>query len=124
MLSYLRNVGDYMDFYQDLWNKTRDKLSNSFAEQTFNEVFGEVKKVVKVENGVIYVLVPSTFIQTKINNVYTKMIAEILASLSNQKLKFKFICETEKVMITLKVQLIVENGISNWSYFVELEEWK
>ena len=36
----------------------------------------------------------------------------------------KFICETEKVMITLKVQLIVENEISNWSYFVELEEWK
>ena len=33
-----------MDFYQDLWNKTRDKLSNSFAEQTFNEVFGEVKE--------------------------------------------------------------------------------
>lgn len=84
-----------MEFYQDLWNKTRDKLSNSFAEQTFNEVFGEVKKVVKVDNGIIYVLVPSTFIQTKINNVYTKMIAEILATLSNQRLKFKFICENE-----------------------------
>ena len=50
MLLYLRNVGDIMEFYQDLWNKTRDKLSTSFAEQTFNEVFGEVKKVVKEEN--------------------------------------------------------------------------
>ena len=84
-----------MEFYQDLWNKTRDKLSNNFAESTFNEVFGEVKKVVKVEHGVISVLVPSTFIQSKINNVYTKMIAEILATLTNQKLKFKFVCENE-----------------------------
>ena len=95
MLSYLRNEGDIMEFYQDLWNKTRDKLSNNFAESTFNEVFGEVKKVVKVEHGVISVLVPSTFIQSKINNVYTKMIAEILATLTNQKLKFKFVCENE-----------------------------
>ena len=79
MLLYLGNVGDIMEFYQDLWNKTRDKLANNFAEDTFNEVFGEVKKVVKVEHGVISVLVPSTFIQSKINNVYTKMIAEILA---------------------------------------------
>ena len=84
-----------MEFYQDLWNKTRDKLSNNFAESTFNEVFGEVKKVVKVENGIINVLVPSTFIQSKINTVYTKGIAEILATLTNQKLRFKFVCEGE-----------------------------
>lgn len=107
-----------MDFYQDLWNKTRDKLSNSFAEQTFNEVFGEVKKVVKVENGVIYVLVPSTFIQTKINNVYTKMIAEILASLSNQKLKFKFICETEikSTYKPLTTKIYKNNLKSNYTF--------
>ena len=66
MLLLLRNVGDDMEFYQDLWNKVKDKLSNNLAEQTYNEVFGEVKKVVKVEHGVIYVVVPSTFIQSKI----------------------------------------------------------
>ena len=107
-----------MDFYQDLWNKTRDKLSNSFAEQTFNEVFGDVKKVVKVENGVIYVLVPSTFIQTKINNVYTKMIAEILASLSNQRLKFKFICENEvkSTYKPLTTKIYKNNLKSNYTF--------
>ena len=60
-----------MEVYQDLWNKTRQILSENFAENTFTEMFGEVKKVTKVENGIIYVLVPSTFIKTKINNIYS-----------------------------------------------------
>lgn len=118
MLLYLRNVGDIMEFYQDLWNKTRDKLSTSFAEQTFNEVFGEVKKVVKEENGVIYVLVPSTFIQSKINNVYTKMIAEILATLTNQRLKFKFVCENEikSAYKPLTTKIYKNNLKSNYTF--------
>ena len=84
-----------MEFYQDLWNKTRDKLSNNFAESTFNEVFGEVKKVVKVENGIISVLVPTTYLQSKINTVYSKGIADILTTITNQKLRFKFVCEDD-----------------------------
>lgn len=107
-----------MEFYQDLWNKTRDKLSNIYAESTFNEVFGEVKKVIKVENGLIYVLVPSTFVQSKINTVYTKGIAEILASLTNQKVKFKFVCEGEiKTTFTPVVSKIYKSNLkSNYTF--------
>ena len=36
-----------MDVYQDLWNKTRDKLAASLAEETFDETFSNVKKVLK-----------------------------------------------------------------------------
>ena len=118
MLLLLRNVGDDMEFYQDLWNKVKDKLSNNLAEQTYNEVFGEVKKVVKVEHGVIYVVVPSTFIQSKINNLYTKMINEILINLTNQKLKFKFVCESEvKTTFTPVVSKIYKNNLkSNYTF--------
>ncbi len=84
-----------MDFYQNLWNQTREKLASNFSETTFEEMFADVKKVIKVENGIIYVLTPSTYIKTKINNIYTKKIAEILASLTNQKLRFKFVCDGE-----------------------------
>ena len=84
-----------MEFYQNLWNTVLDHLSKNLSETAFEENFGEVKKVVKEENGVIHVLCPSTFIKSKINNVYSRTIAEILASCTNKKLKFKFICEDE-----------------------------
>ena len=84
-----------MELYQNLWNQTRDILCESFAESTFNDIFGDVKKVVKFENGIIYVLTPSTFIKTKINNIYTRRINTILQSLTNEKVKFKFVCENE-----------------------------
>ena len=64
-----------MEFYQDLWNQTRDILAENFSEQTFNEVFEDVKKVVKEENGIIYVLTPSSFIKTKNNIIYAKNIS-------------------------------------------------
>ena len=118
MLLYLRNVGDIMEIYQDLWNKIKDKLSNSFAEQTFNEVFGEVKKVVKVENGLIYVLVPTTFIQTKINNLYYKRISELLANSTNEKVKFKFVCESEikSTYKPLTTKIYKNNLKSNYTF--------
>ena len=111
-------MGVIMEFYQNLWNKTREKLANNFSEETFNEVFGEVKKVIKEENGVIHVLTPSTYIQSKINNVYTKMIAEILSTLTNQKLKFKFVCQGEvHNTIQHKVAKIYKNNLkSNYTF--------
>lgn len=112
-----RNVGVIMDFYQDLWNKTRDKLASHFSEETFEEIFSEVKKVVKEENGIIFVLTPSTYIKTKINNIYTKKIAEILATLTNQKLKFKFVCEDEvQLKPTKTVKLNKNNLKSNYTF--------
>lgn len=108
-----------MDFYQDLWNKTRDKLSSRFAEETFEEMFNDVKKVLKCENGIIYVLTPSTYIKTKINNVYSKTISEILSELTDQKLKFKFICEDEvqtKPVIKTPVKLNKNNLKSNFTF--------
>ncbi len=84
-----------MDLYQDLWNQTRDKLSQALAEETFNETFSNVKKVLQCENGVIYVLTPSTYIKTRINNLYARRIGEIVANLTEQRVKFKFVCEGE-----------------------------
>lgn len=108
-----------MEFYQELWNKTKDILANNFSEETFNEMFDQVKKVVKEENGVIYVLTPSTYIKTKINNVYTKMIAEILSTLTNQKLKFKFVVEDEvqtHPIAKQKLKLNKNNLKSNYTF--------
>lgn len=103
-----------MEFYQDLWNKTLEKLADSFSSETYEEMFSNVKKVIKEENGVIYVLTPSTYIKTKINNIYTKRIAEILASLTDQRLKFKFVCEDEVQSKPVKAPIkINKNNLRN-----------
>ena len=81
--------------YQNLWNEIRDTLEKRLNPSTFENTFGEVKKVVKFENGIIYVLVPSTFIKHTINNAHYKNINDILKSLTTKQLKIKFICENE-----------------------------
>ena len=63
-----------MNKYQELWNETRDYLSKNLTENTFTETFEDVKVVLKEENGIIYVLVPSNYIQSKINNLYSRQI--------------------------------------------------
>lgn len=84
-----------MELYQNLWNQTRQKLSENLAEQTFEDIFGNVKVVAKVENRVIYVITPSPFVKSRINNVYFKSISDILSTLTDERLKFKFVCEDE-----------------------------
>lgn len=108
-----------MEKYQNLWNQTRDILSESFAESTFNEIFGDVKKVINFDNGIIYVLTPSTFIKTKINNIYTKKINGILASLTDERVKFKFVCEGEinqKKVVKEQVKISKNNLNENYTF--------
>ena len=88
-------MGDFMIKYQELWNSVLDKLSQNYAPQTFEQTFGEVKKVVKFENGILSVLTPYRRIKTSINNVYYKNIESIISKLTSEKIRIKFICEDE-----------------------------
>lgn len=92
-----------MNDYQVLWNETLEKLSQNLSDHTFLETFEDVKHVSKEENGIIYVLTPNHFIKRKINNMYVKQIAEILGTLTTQKLKFKFVTE-EELKVTKPIQ--------------------
>lgn len=106
-----------MDVYQDLWNKTRDKLAASLAEETFDETFSNVKKVLKNENGIIYVLTPSLYIKTRINNLYARKIGEIVSKLTNLRVKFKFVCEGEiKVEKPKQIKLNKNNLKNNFTF--------
>jgi len=81
--------------YQNLWNDIRDTLEKRLNPSTFENTFGDVKRVVKFENGVIYVLTPSTFVKHTINNAHYDNINTILKSLTTKQIKIKFICENE-----------------------------
>ncbi len=84
-----------MQNYQELWNNARTILKEKLTEESFNNTFGEVKKVYKEENGTLFIIVPSVFIKSNINTVHYKNVSNIIDKLSEKKLRLKFICENE-----------------------------
>lgn len=102
-----------MDFYQDLWNQTLEILRKSFDETTFENTFSNVKKVVKEVKGVIHVLTPNPYTKTLINNLYSLRIADILSTLTDKRLKFKFVCADEVQEQTPKSIHIAKHNLNN-----------
>ena len=82
-----------MEDYQHLWNEVKASLQKSLAAQTFEQTFSEVKYVKKVENGIVYVLVPSTLIKQKINSVYYRGIQTTAENIAKKKITLKFVCD-------------------------------
>ena len=84
-----------MTDYQELWNKIRDELEKNIAPANFEETFKDVKKVAKVENGVIFVICDNNYIKRKINFTYYRSIDEIAKRISNQNIRITFITKDE-----------------------------
>ena len=80
--------------YQDIWNRVLDKLKKNLTETTYKQTFEELNKVEDGENGLVYVICPSTYIQHTINSVYYRNIASIVDGFNlDKKIKFKFLTE-------------------------------
>ena len=80
--------------YQEVWNNVLDKLKHNLTEQSFNQTFKDVNKVVEGEGGLLYVICPSMFIQHNINNVYYRNITNIVDHMNlGKKIKLKFVTE-------------------------------
>ena len=109
-----------MQNYQELWNNVRTKLKDKLSEETFNNTFGDVKKVYKEENGTLYIIVPSVYIKSNINTVHYRNVSNIVDELSTKKLRLKFICENEieedKANNTYRPTLIINNLNQNYTF--------
>ena len=114
-------MSEYQE-YQQLWNNTRDELQSVLREAVFEENFGETTKVVKADKGIIYVLVPSTYVKNKINTIYSKQIADIVSRITTKKVKFKFVEEAEvpkpKVNTITKINKVNLNEAYTFESFV------
>ncbi len=81
--------------YQQLWTQTKDEISHSIEQFSFQQTFGEVKTVLKMQNGSIYVLCPNNLIQRKLNTLYINQLNDILETLTSERLRFKFVTSDE-----------------------------
>ena len=109
-----------MQEYQSLWNSVKQELKTQLAPNTFDETFEKVKRVAKEENGLIYIIVPSSVIKFKIQQVYYKSIDSILKKNTNKQVKFKFVLESEiveKKTIDKDIPIISVNNLNlNYSF--------
>ena len=105
------------DIYQNLWEKTKENLSSCYREDTFKETFEDVKEVIKFQNGTIFVLVPNIYIKTKINSIYIEKINDVLKKYTDEKLKFKFVLDSE---VTKEAPVAMKND--NRLYLNNLNE--
>ncbi|MGM9971631.1 MAG: chromosomal replication initiator protein DnaA [Anaeroplasmataceae bacterium] len=84
-----------MQKYQNIWNLILEELYKNYEHETIDEIFSDTKKVINEENGLVYILVPSLFVQNKINNIYMPSINKLAAKVTNEPIRFKFITEEE-----------------------------
>ena len=84
-----------MEKYQELWDKSLLFLKNEMDPTTYDELFANVKKIVKVENNYIYMCVKNAFIKYRIENFFQTMLNDFSKSITNPPLAFKFITEIE-----------------------------
>lgn len=99
-----------MDASLTLWKKTLDILKQDMDEADFAVLFSEVNEVYKVESNYIYLIVPNALTKFRIEKFYINRLNEILSTLTDSLVKFKFILEddiheAEKPLIAKKNSL-------------------
>jgi len=72
-----------------LWEQTLDVLKPEMDETDFLVLFSE-NKVYKVENSFIYIIVPNALTKFRIEKFYINKLNEIVASLTDAFIKYKF----------------------------------
>ncbi len=75
--------------YQELWDNAKVILQEKLAPNVYNELFKETY-VYKIAGTSIIVIVPSTYIETKINKIYLNVIQEALEPIVFNDYKFVF----------------------------------
>ncbi|NLH54251.1 MAG: chromosomal replication initiator protein DnaA [Acholeplasmataceae bacterium] len=84
-----------MDTSLNLWKKTLEVLKKEMDEQDFAALFSEVSEIYKVEGNYIYLLVPNALTKFRIEKFYNNRLNEILSTLTDSLVKFKFVLKDD-----------------------------
>lgn len=84
-----------MHIYDQLWFNILGDLENTFNEDTYQEVFGNLNKTHKFQNGYLFIVVPSEFIKNRINRLYLPKINDLAKNYYHEPIKLKFVTERD-----------------------------
>lgn len=105
--------------YQELWDRTRKDLIETYSESIYNELFKD-SYVYKIIGSEIVVIVKTPYVETKIKRTYLPVINEILESKTIENLKFRFQTkesyERDSYEAQIPKQLYINNLDSNYTF--------
>lgn len=94
-----------MERAQDVWNTILYSLYNSYDSSDLDEYFEDSKKVTDELNGLITILVPTTYIQKQLNTLYMNSINKIINEKFDGNYRIKFVTRED---YEKKEQIIIE----------------
>ncbi len=80
-----------MDDAQVLLENVKNALKNELTLAVYNNIFDNLKKIHKVQNGNIYLIVSDKLEEHRLKTIYSKRMNELLNSFSKEKMQFQFI---------------------------------
>ena len=80
-----------MEKYQRIWDDAIDRLKSNISQQSFDMFFSTPKKVYKVKNNKMYVVVQNNHEQFMLDKFYLKEVVEMIAEVSGFNYDVKFI---------------------------------
>lgn len=86
-----------MKEFGELWEQTLGILKEDLDEADFSVLFSEVDEVYKFESNFIYIIVPNALVKFRIEKFYNNKLNEILATITDNPYKYKFILKDEAV---------------------------
>ena len=80
-----------MEKYQRIWDDAIDRLKSNISQQSFDMFFSTPKKVYKIKNNKMYVIVQNNHEQFMLDKFYLKEVVEMIAEVSGLNYDVKFI---------------------------------
>lgn len=84
-----------MDESTNLLRSVLDNLKTEVKDDAYSELFADLSKVHKTERGFIFVVVKNALIKFRLEQFYLNRMNEILNTLTETKMMFKFILEED-----------------------------
>lgn len=79
----------------NLWSEVKTKLRDVCDKEVFADTFDVIQGVHKISNGYIYLIVTNAVVKYRIEKIYLHTMDEIVASLTEEKVKFKIITQAD-----------------------------
>jgi chromosomal replication initiator protein len=101
---YVRNGVSYVYNFEDIWKKIKSTLQTEFDNDIYNEHFAEINNVFRVNNNLVYLIAPNSFIKNKIENFYINRLNYYLNNFVEEKYLFKIITKEQAAIEISKEQ--------------------
>ena len=86
-----------MEIYEKLWQKILGDLQETYTQDTYDDLFGNLDEIYKFHNNHVYVLVPDNYTKKRINDIHLMKINSLARNYHSNPIDFIFITDPSEV---------------------------